>query len=149
MIGTSLSHYRIVEKLGQGGMGEVYRAEDTNLSLQVAIKVLPDEFALDAERLARFEPEAKLLEPLIHADTDSSTATRWASSCCAATRPSRSWSSQSLTLCCTTLRAREAGGRLGADLERMRGLSFLQWPRSAKKVSFPVEVLQFDLVRPG
>jgi serine/threonine-protein kinase len=55
MIGTSLSHYRIAEKLGQGGMGEVYRAEDTNLSRQAAIKVLPDEFAHDAEKLARFE----------------------------------------------------------------------------------------------
>ena len=55
MIGTSLSHYRITEKLGQGGMGEVYRAEDTNLSRHVAIQVLPDEFAHDAERLARFE----------------------------------------------------------------------------------------------
>ena len=66
MIGTSLSHYRITEKLGQGGMGEVYRAEDTNLSRQVAIEVLPDEFANDTERLARFEREAKLLASLNH-----------------------------------------------------------------------------------
>ena len=57
MIGTSLSHYRITEKLGQGGMGEVYRAEDTNLSRQVAIKVLPDEFAHDAERLGLFRAQ--------------------------------------------------------------------------------------------
>jgi serine/threonine protein kinase len=66
MIGTSLSHYRITEKLGQGGMGEVYRAEDTNLSRQVAIKVLPDEFAHGAERIARFEREAKVLASLNH-----------------------------------------------------------------------------------
>src|SRR5512136_2725680 len=66
MIGTSLSHYRITEKLGQGGMGEVYRAEDTKLARQVAIKVLPQEFAHDAERLARFEREAKLLASLNH-----------------------------------------------------------------------------------
>ena len=66
MIGRTLSHYRITDKLGQGGMGEVYRAEDTNLSRQVAIKVLPVEFAHDAERLARFEREAKLLASLNH-----------------------------------------------------------------------------------
>jgi serine/threonine protein kinase len=51
MIGTTVSYYRITEKLGQGGMGEVSCAEDTNLSRQVAIKVLPGEFAHDAEPL--------------------------------------------------------------------------------------------------
>ncbi|MBZ5500329.1 MAG: protein kinase [Acidobacteriia bacterium] len=66
MIGKSLSHYRITEKLGAGGMGVVYRAEDTKLDRQVAIKVLPDIFNSDPERLARFEREAKLLASLNH-----------------------------------------------------------------------------------
>ncbi len=66
MIGKTFSHYRITEKLGARGMGEVYRAEDTNLNRQVAIKVLPDIFAGDPERLARFEREAKLLASLSH-----------------------------------------------------------------------------------
>jgi serine/threonine-protein kinase len=66
MIGRTLSHYRIVDKLGAGGMGEVYRAEDTKLGRQVAIKVLPDVFARDPERLARFEREAKVLASLNH-----------------------------------------------------------------------------------
>jgi len=66
MIGTSLSHYRITEKLGAGGMGEVYRAEDSRLGRQVAIKVLPEMFSGDPERMARFEREARLLASLTH-----------------------------------------------------------------------------------
>jgi serine/threonine protein kinase len=59
-------HYEVQEKLGQGGMGEVYRALDRNLGRQVAIKILPEEFSRDPERLARFEREAKLLATLNH-----------------------------------------------------------------------------------
>jgi len=66
MIGTTLSHYKVIEKLGQGGMGIVYRAEDTNLDREVAIKVLPEEFTKDPHRLARLEREAKLLASLNH-----------------------------------------------------------------------------------
>ena len=66
MIGTILSHYRITEKLGAGGMGEVYRAEDSRLGRQVAIKVLPEMFSSDPERMARFEREARLLASLTH-----------------------------------------------------------------------------------
>ena len=65
-VGQTLLHYKVLDKIGEGGMGEVYRAEDAVLGRQVAIKVLPDEFAHDAERLARFEREAKLLASLNH-----------------------------------------------------------------------------------
>ncbi|MEK7798524.1 MAG: serine/threonine-protein kinase, partial [Acidobacteriota bacterium] len=61
-----VSHYRLVEKIGEGGMGVVWRAVDTTLDREVAIKVLPDLFAEDPDRLARFEREAKLLASLNH-----------------------------------------------------------------------------------
>jgi serine/threonine-protein kinase len=64
--GRHLLHYRLIEKIGEGGMGVVWRAEDTTLGRDVAIKVLPEHFAGDAERLARFEREAKLLASLGH-----------------------------------------------------------------------------------
>ncbi|MEE8368483.1 MAG: serine/threonine-protein kinase, partial [Thermoanaerobaculia bacterium] len=66
MIGTKLSHYKVTAKLGVGGMGEVYRALDTKLDREVAIKVLPEEFTKDPERLARFEREAKVLASVNH-----------------------------------------------------------------------------------
>ena len=66
MIGQGLAHYRITAAIGAGGMGEVYRATDTKLGREVAIKVLPAELAADPERLARFEREAKLLASLNH-----------------------------------------------------------------------------------
>ena len=64
--GTKLGHYEILSLLGKGGMGEVWRARDTKLGREVAIKTLPEEFAKDANRLARFEREAKLLASLNH-----------------------------------------------------------------------------------
>ena len=64
--GTRLGVYEITAQIGEGGMGEVYRATDTTLSRQVAIKILPDVFAADPERLARFEREARTLASLNH-----------------------------------------------------------------------------------
>jgi len=64
--GQKLGPYEVLAPIGKGGMGEVYRARDTKLDRDVAVKVLPDEFAQDEERLARFEREAKLLASLNH-----------------------------------------------------------------------------------
>ena len=64
--GTRLGPYEIVSSLGSGGMGEVYRATDTNLKRQVAIKVLPETVGADPDRLARFQREAEVLASLNH-----------------------------------------------------------------------------------
>ncbi len=66
MINQTITHYRITSKLGQGGMGEVYRATDTKLDREVAIKILPESFAEDDNRVARFNREAKVLAALNH-----------------------------------------------------------------------------------
>src|SRR5882762_11702588 len=64
--GTRLGPYEILSALGAGGMGEVYRARDTKLGRDVALKVIPDTFALDPDRLARFQREAQVLASLNH-----------------------------------------------------------------------------------
>jgi serine/threonine protein kinase len=68
-IGTQLGIYKIAALLGRGGMGEVYRARDTRLDRDVAVKTLPEEFARDSDRLSRFQREAKLLASLNHPNT--------------------------------------------------------------------------------
>ena len=64
--GTRVGVYEVSEKIGEGGMGEVYRAHDTTLDRDVALKVLPEGFGADADRLARFQREAKVLASLNH-----------------------------------------------------------------------------------
>src|SRR5580700_2409378 len=67
-IGDKLGHYEILAPIGAGGMGEVYRARDSKLKRDVAIKVLPEAFACDAERMARFQREAEVLASLNHSN---------------------------------------------------------------------------------
>ncbi len=64
--GTRIGPYEVTAQIGEGGMGQVYRATDSNLARSVAIKVLPDALAQDTERVARFEREARMLAALNH-----------------------------------------------------------------------------------
>ena len=66
MLGKTISHYKVLEKIGEGGMGEVYRATDTKLNRDVALKILPEQFASDAQRMGRFQREAEVLASLDH-----------------------------------------------------------------------------------
>ncbi len=65
-IGSRIAHYDVTALIGEGGMGQVYQATDTKLKRQVALKVLPDAFATDPDRLARFQREAQVLASLHH-----------------------------------------------------------------------------------
>src|SRR6202521_4915081 len=67
-IGTQFGSHEITALLGKGGMGEVYRARDTKLKREVAIKILPDEFSSDPDRMARFQREAEALASLNHSN---------------------------------------------------------------------------------
>ena len=65
-VGSHLGHYDVAALIGEGGMGQVYQATDTTLKRQVALKILPDAFSADPERLARFQREAEVLASLNH-----------------------------------------------------------------------------------
>ena len=66
MIGKTFNHYQVTSQLGKGGMGEVYQAKDQKLGRDVVIKLLSDEFSREADRIARFQREAKVLASLNH-----------------------------------------------------------------------------------
>ena len=68
MLGTTISHYKVIEKIGEGGMGVVYRATDTKLNRDVALKILPEQFASDSQRMGRFQREAQVLASLSHSN---------------------------------------------------------------------------------
>ena len=66
LLGESINHYKITAKLGEGGMGAVYRATDTRLGREVALNIVPEKFARDRQRMGRFQREAEVLASLDH-----------------------------------------------------------------------------------
>ena len=76
-IGSRIAPYRVTAKIGEGGMGEVYRARDTKLDRDVALKVLPPAFTDDPDRLARFEREANVLASLLRRDQSQNPDQYW------------------------------------------------------------------------
>ncbi len=66
MVGSTIRLYKVLEKIGEGGMGEVYRATDTKLNRDVALKILPQQCSSDAQRMGRFQREAEVLASLDH-----------------------------------------------------------------------------------
>jgi serine/threonine protein kinase len=75
-VGDRLGPYEVLEPIGAGGMGEIYRSKDTKLKREVAIKVLPEAFACDPERMARFQREAEVLASLNHPNIANAGAKR-------------------------------------------------------------------------
>ena len=75
-LGTRLGHYDVTALIGAGGMGQVWQATDTQLNRDVALKILPDAFATDPDRLARFKREAQILASLNHPNIAASTVSR-------------------------------------------------------------------------
>ena len=110
--GSQIAHYEIHHEIGRGGMGVVYLARDTKLDRDVAIKVIPEDVADDAERLARFEREAKLLASLHHANIagvyglEESGGRRYLTGIRTLQRSSRRWSTHSVRAPNPRLRAR-------------------------------------------
>ena len=116
--GATFLHYRITEKIGAGGMGEVYRAHDDRLKRDVAIKVLPDIFTDDPDRLARFDREATLLASLNHPNVatsmELSRPVQNASSCLSWWRERR-WRSDWQRVRCRSKRRCRSATRLRRD----------------------------------